>query len=197
MRRRTEADSALSLLATRPARPRPPRTTGVTGSSPTRPSRTARPGRKHHSIQGRESVLGASGQPAADPYRSARSARSPGPASRRGWAPDRRRCAPGVGDWVTPCDRGFGDVGHADRLERGRSLPRAGLAGTFGVMENSAALVAGAGQGIGKQIAPARWRRLRPLYIAGRGSGVAGCGALACRLRVCRCCPACSVGPAR
>jgi hypothetical protein len=42
---------------------------------------------------------------------------------------DRRRCAPGIGDWVTRCDRAFGEVGHADRLERGRSLPPGRLGG--------------------------------------------------------------------
>jgi hypothetical protein len=56
---------------------------------------------------------------------------------------------------------------------------QAGLAGTFGAMENSAALVTGASKGIGKEIAPARCRRLRPLYIAGRISSLEGCGALA------------------
>src|SRR5579859_3679563 len=37
--------------------------------------------------------------------------------------------APGVGDWVTPGDRVFGEVGRADRLERGRSLPPGRLDG--------------------------------------------------------------------
>jgi len=37
--------------------------------------------------------------------------------------------APGVGDWVMPCDCAFGEVGRADRLERGRSLPPGRLGG--------------------------------------------------------------------
>ena len=62
--------------------------------------------------------------------------------------------AAGVGDWITPCDRVIGEVGHADRWG-GRPHPAAGQGWrvAFGAMEYSAALVTGADKGIGKEIA--------------------------------------------
>jgi hypothetical protein len=88
--------------------------------------------------------------------------------------------APGVGDWVMPYDCAFGEVGRADRLERGRSLPP----GRFGgyLRRHGELSCTGHRRQHGHwqgDRAPARCRRLRPLYIAERSSSLEGCGALA------------------
>jgi hypothetical protein len=90
----------------------------------------------------------------------------------------------GVGDWGTPCDRVFGEVGRADRLERGRSLPQGRPGGTFGAMENPAALVTGANKGIGKEIArqlAAAARQAGTLDILVNNAGISGDGKTADR----------------
>jgi hypothetical protein len=88
--------------------------------------------------------------------------------------------APGVGDWVMPCDCAFGEVGGADRLERGRSLPPGRLGGYL--RRHGELSCTGHRRQHGHwqgDRAPARCRRLRPLYIAERSSSLEGCGALA------------------
>ena len=102
--------------------------------------------------------------------------------------------APGVGDWVMPCDCAFGEVGRADRLEGGRSLPPGRLGGYLRRHGELSCTGHRRRQGHWQgDRAPARCRRLRPLYIAGRSSSLEGCGALrSCGLRVLHCSWACS-----
>ena len=80
--------------------------------------------------------------------------------------------APGFGDWVMPCDCAFGEVGVRTGWNAAAACHQAGLAGTFGAMENSAALVTGASKGIGKEIA-------RQLAAAGFGLYTSRSGVLA------------------